>query len=716
MKKSLAIFLAILVIAVSCVFALSACSTSVNGYDIDIELVDESLTYTGNPIQYTIKCTDADGNEVTGYSVEWFILSVFEEDATRTPIDYVPIEPGYYEVKASYSDGDASASASIGFEILRKTSTIEITSDISKAYDGDPVGVPAYTTTNEEATSATYYYTSLPDITWTTTAPSAVGSYMVKVVVPQTDHYLEEYAEQGFTISEAPSMMQVDVNPSVELVVNNAGAVVSINAENNDGYIVKAELEAKGAIGTTYEEALTIMIGVLKDKGYLADNDPISIKTQKEEYNSYIESTLPSKLSAEGITSTLTVESYTQDEIKAKALACLKEYTEAELAEMDINVLATKVINVKAEAEDLGNDALKDLFYVVRAKELFVGRLEILAEVFASDAQYATIAASLNVSISSLNTAFDAIETTYAATYFDEFSAYNVALKQLADAKEAILKFKTMSGIDADFISGLETLYTNYETTLTSLENSRAEVMSNLVTQINDASSAIDTQVTLLETLLKAKGIDMKARLAQIEQAAIEEFNEKYEDYKDLNVYTQSGITFEGSAIYYGYSSTLDTTYAVSQTTVGGIPYNVLYEFDGEVSADNLATAEVKAYYFGGEESGSFIGMAGYVPAIALTIDGTTLIPNIIDGTILYCGQVVYSETPFTIALVNNGTDYKAYFYMGNYTQAELETACAMEINDFTIESETTISTSIGGTNVVITVNASGEIESITNA
>ena len=161
--------------------------------------------------------------------------------------------------------------------------------------------------------------------------------------------------------ADAPSedtvtRMTVDVNPSVEFMVDADNKVVSVTALNDDGSII---IVGEQFVGKTPEEAVELMLSVAADTGYLvsgnveADENTVKISVSGD--TRYAEKLL-SDVQAKA-TSTLEKLDIEGKVEKAEALAteALRElalstslYTAEELAEMDEEQLY-KVIAISSE-------------------------------------------------------------------------------------------------------------------------------------------------------------------------------------------------------------------------------------------------------------------------------------------------------------------------------------------------------------------------------
>ena len=94
--------------------------------------------------------------------------------------------------------------------------------------------------------------------------------------------------------------LAIDINPSVEFIIDEEGIVVSVNLLNEDAEIVAAELDL---IGLPYEEALALYLEAAVEAGYL-DVDEVNIITitsDDEEFEEEVKEEVNEELSRRGI-------------------------------------------------------------------------------------------------------------------------------------------------------------------------------------------------------------------------------------------------------------------------------------------------------------------------------------------------------------------------------------------------------------------------------
>lgn len=70
--------------------------------------------------------------------------------------------------------------------------------------------------------------------------------------------------------SEAAARMQVDINPSVEFILDEDNKVLSVTALNDDGALIIA---GEAFVGKTAEDAVELMVSISTEAGYLVKGD-----------------------------------------------------------------------------------------------------------------------------------------------------------------------------------------------------------------------------------------------------------------------------------------------------------------------------------------------------------------------------------------------------------------------------------------------------------
>ena len=252
----------------------------------DAEQVTQSISFTktgtegvtaevilyGNTID-EIYCDNAKLNAGTDYTVNGetitfkasWLNSLSAGDYTLT-VHYNPMGEEYDD-----NDGnDAPATTTIALRVEKATGSVEITNDISKTYDGEGVIDVIYSTPSTG--SVTVEYKGADDSTYTTTEPSAVGEYTVRVTVEEDDDYTEasDTADFKITYLDAPA----DPFQLSGTSGQNGWYTSDVTITPPENYAVSSTLDG------IYSDTLTVSAG--------AENVMIYLKNEKGEMTNAI--------------------------------------------------------------------------------------------------------------------------------------------------------------------------------------------------------------------------------------------------------------------------------------------------------------------------------------------------------------------------------------------------------------------------------------------
>ncbi len=144
-------------------------------------------------------------------------------------------------------------------------------------------------TVNVEATVA-----KMPAKTRLSRIVAAVAAFTVVFTGGGTYAYLD---------ATAMSQISLDVNPSLEYELNHFDKIVSVKDENDDAKEVVEQLYEEGVKGDTLTEALAKTEDILKDLGYLAEEDDpyilVSVCSGSQKKYAQLTAEIESQLSSE---------------------------------------------------------------------------------------------------------------------------------------------------------------------------------------------------------------------------------------------------------------------------------------------------------------------------------------------------------------------------------------------------------------------------------
>lgn len=325
--------------------------------------------------------------------------------------------------------------------------------------------------------------------------------------------------------------MTVDINPSVEFMVDDQNKVVSVTALNDDGSILIA---GEAFVGKTPEEATRMVVSLATDAGYLVKGEihvENTDESQKVEISVSGNSDYAKEL-AKNVKSD--VEKYLKDNkitatvesVKAKTLDEMRKvviedglFTEDEVKNMTEEQLYKALAAGRIETAQLLTAEMREAYY--RAKDYKISFVEKQATadiISGMGATYKVLMSGYSTALAAYSTSIDTLDELRYSLLVDPESAYQKALASLRDAKEDLLKEKklifsvkdgdkTYAEISASFKLSEEA----YNKALKAVEDAGAAANKAMETAIA-ALREIETQLKALEEKLR-ENEDISAKL-----------------------------------------------------------------------------------------------------------------------------------------------------------------------------------------------------------
>lgn len=325
--------------------------------------------------------------------------------------------------------------------------------------------------------------------------------------------------------------MTVDINPSVEFMVDDQNKVVSVTALNDDGSILIA---GEAFVGKTPEEATRMVVSLATDAGYLVKGE---IHVENTDESQKIEISVSgnsdyAKELAKNVKSD--VEKYLKDNkitatvesVKAKTLDEMRKvviedglFTEDEVKDMTEEQLYKALAAGRIETAELLTAEMREAYY--RAKDYKISFVEKQATadiISGMGTTYKVLMSGYSAALVMYSTSIDTLDELRYSLLVDPESAYQKALASLRDAKEDLLKEKklvlsvkdgdeTYAEISASFKLSEET----YNRALKAVEDAGAAANKAMEAAIATLRE-VETQLKELEATLR-ENEDISAKL-----------------------------------------------------------------------------------------------------------------------------------------------------------------------------------------------------------
>lgn len=338
--------------------------------------------------------------------------------------------------------------------------------------------------------------------------------------------------------------MTVDINPSVELMVDKDNKVVSVTALNDDAAII---LQGTAFVGKTSDEAVKGVVEVATETGYIVkgevevgeNNVKISVsgdtkwakdlyKDAEKKVNEYLESS--------GIKAT--VERV--DALKTEALKQLAKhnstYTEEEIAGMNDEQLLNVIAIGRVETAQLVSEEVRQAYFAAKEYKISLATSTATKDlIYAMNSAYAVAYAGYGIALDTYSAAIKKLDDARYNALVSPDSAYQKLLVQLREKKAEILAQKQLiisikagnSSVDITIATGDLTKYeAAYDKLVADLEaagkaandglTSLIELMKQGEKSLKDLQAKFPADITD-QLNAKASEIDAKANKAKDE-------------------------------------------------------------------------------------------------------------------------------------------------------------------------------------------------------
>ena len=328
--------------------------------------------------------------------------------------------------------------------------------------------------------------------------------------------------------------MTVDINPSVEFMIDDQNKIVSVTALNDDGSIL---IVGEAFVGKTPEEAIEMMVTLASDTGYLvqgnaeASENTVKISVSGDsKYAEQLKKDITKKandtLKALDINGTVEkVEALEIDALRQMALSTAL-YTEEEISTMDEDQLYKVISAGRIETALLLTEEMRSAYYSAKEYKISFAQREETARIIKE------LGGLYNLTHTAYKTALDVYST--AITELDNFryemlvspeSEYQKSLTELREAKIELLKQKNYTASlnvnGEEYASATVTLQLteeNYNKMLAAYEKIGTDLnaaLEALIAKLRQAESKLtELEDTLFDENIEAK---LQENAAEIE-------------------------------------------------------------------------------------------------------------------------------------------------------------------------------------------------------
>ena len=352
--------------------------------------------------------------------------------------------------------------------------------------------------------------------------------------------------------------MTVDINPSVELMVDKDNKVISVTALNDDAAVI---LQGEASIvGKESDDAVKAIVSLATDTGYIvkgevsADENTVKISVSGDtkwakDLAKDAEKKVNQFFKDSGIAGTVEkVDALTSDALKALAEKN-STYTKEEIAEMnDEQVLKVIALGRVETAQLLSND-MREAYFEAKTHKISVAKSDATWKVIQQmNEGYAMLYAGYGAAIQAYGTAIQSLDDMRYSLLVDPESSYQKLLTQMREKKMEIIKKKVEVTISVGDVkvtaeADLSALEKAYDELYTQLENAGKQAndsLTSLISAMTKGQQALQAQYDKLPSditsALSDKAQELEDDLNKTKDAYFDAFEKAHaDDIKAMN-------------------------------------------------------------------------------------------------------------------------------------------------------------------------------------
>ena len=350
---------------------------------------------------------------------------------------------------------------------------------------------------------------------------------------------------------EKSTRMTIDLNPSVEFMLDEENKVVSVTALNDDGAILIA---GEVFVGLSAEEASALFVELAEEIGYLVDTEAfeneikVSISGASEyakDLRDSVSAKINSKLDELDVDAAVKqIEAMAEDELRA-LIAKSSTYTEEELEGMSEEELYNALALSRTETALLLTEDLRNAYLEAKEYEIAFAEREETAKIID---EISTLHAAMNTAykaaLNAYKSALDEIEAQRYDKLISPESSYQQALNTLRDKKALVIEKKNeLAGLELDSaeyeakldeLNALEAQYNSAYEALTELGEAVNAIIDALLVQLRELEAALiefeNNFSSDIKSTLEAKAGEIELAVNEAKDSFFESFEAEYGD------------------------------------------------------------------------------------------------------------------------------------------------------------------------------------------
>lgn len=370
----------------------------------------------------------------------------------------------------------------------------------------------------------------------------------------------------GCSLNNTPSneptvkdtVITLDLNPSIEITVDEDGMVASVYGANDEGKMIIIDIEDE-LVGKKYDEALDKIIEVETECGFFVkatsneeyNNLTITIDTEaaknkieaiEAEIKANIEEKL-TELDVEFRNKITTVKNNTKDALVNKLLSLDETLNKDELNQKSHEELVKLIAAYHIERVSFPTEAIEEMYNNFKEYEFNIAESRIFQTfVTTSSALNEAIINNYNNLYNVTQQALTSLKDAYTEVFLNEDSKYNEAYNELLEVKAEVLALrseveKLEDGLEKTLklaeLSAKETALLTAESALQFAKQAADTTLNFVTTSVNQALTSLKEYIMNtedLQTLMNQKADELSTKLNTEKAEYLNKFETEYKD------------------------------------------------------------------------------------------------------------------------------------------------------------------------------------------
>ena len=348
---------------------------------------------------------------------------------------------------------------------------------------------------------------------------------------------------------KAKAVVSIDVNPGIELVVDDNNKVISLTGTNEDGKMILIDEEI---VNKSLDEAIEIIISIEKETGFLisgrvneGENEiKVSVSGESQEIINEVNNSVKNSISLIcdelHIKETITeVEKYGRDVLEKRVIE-IDPTLEEKVKDMSHEELLNVIKIHHLETSDVYSQKLEELYLESKNNKICFSEKESIQNVITSmDGLYQSFLTNYSEMVTSLNKLSEKLEELRYTLLIDPESSYIDALNKVENAKLELNALKVQAAEDENpsilleaEIQIKETLLSTVATVLASVEETTNKSIDLAKASLNEVIVSLEEQEASfpqeIKTELINKVSEVEKNMNETKDKAFADFETKY--------------------------------------------------------------------------------------------------------------------------------------------------------------------------------------------